>query len=401
MSGPLSGIKVLDMSRVLAGPAATVLLADQGADVIKVEPLRGDVVRAMGGGGVTPGFVTANRGKRSIALDLKSATAIDVVKRLAEDADVFVQNFRPGAIDGMGLGEPVIRQINPKIIYVSMSGFGEKGPYAHKRVYDPVIQALSGLADLQATDENDRPRMIRTVIPDKTTGITTAQAITAALFSRERTGEGQHIRISMLDVMIAYLWQEGLGGLTMVGQEHRVKRGQRSKDLIFETADGYITAGAVSDAEWRGMCKALGREEWLTDERFATPQARSANVKVRLEMTADVLRTNTSDHWLERLDECEVPSAPVLSRPEVIAQEQVQVNEILSEYEHPGLGTIRQPRPAARFTSTPTNTEQIAAALGEHGRDILVEVGFTADEVERFVEQGVMADGVMKEPQTG
>ena len=150
MSGPLSGFKILDMSRVLAGPAATVLLADQGADVIKVEPLRGDVVRAMGGGGVTPGFVTANRGKRSIALDLKSPEGIAVVKRLAQDADVFVQNFRPGAIDGMGLGEPVIREINPRIIYVSMSGFGEKGPYAVQRVYDPVIQALSGSTDIQA-----------------------------------------------------------------------------------------------------------------------------------------------------------------------------------------------------------------------------------------------------------
>ena len=392
MSGPLTGFKVLDMSRVLAGPAATVLLADQGAEVIKVEPLRGDVVRAMGGGGVTPGFVTANRGKRSIALDLKSEAGIDVVKRLAKDADVFVQNFRPGAIDGMGLGEPVLREINPRLIYVSMSGFGDRGPYAHKRVYDPVIQALSGLADLQATDEHDRPRMIRTVIPDKTTGITAAQAITAALLARERSGEGQHIRIAMLDVMIAYLWQEGLGGLTMVGQEHKVKRGQRSKDLIYETADGYITAGAVSDAEWRGLCKALDREAWLTDERFATPQARSMNVRERLDMTAEVLRTNTSEYWLQRLDECEVPSAPVLSRPEVIAQEQVQVNEILTEYDQPGLGRIRQPRPAARFEGTPVNTEQTAAMLGEHGREILSAAGYTGAEIEDLLARGVLAE---------
>jgi crotonobetainyl-CoA:carnitine CoA-transferase CaiB-like acyl-CoA transferase len=393
MSGPLSGFKVLDMSRVLAGPAATVLLADQGADVIKVEPLRGDVVRAMGGGGITPGFLTANRGKRSIALDLKSAAGIDVVKRLAERADVFVQNFRPGAIDGMGLGEPVIREINPSIIYVSMSGFGDEGPYAHKRVYDPVIQALSGLADLQATDEHDRPRMIRTVIPDKTTGITAAQAITAALLSRERTGEGQHVRVAMLDVMIAYLWQEGLGGLTMVGEEHRVKRGQRSKDLIYETSDGYITAGAVSDAEWHGMCKALDKQEWLSDERFSTPRARGMNAKLRLEMTAEVLLTNTSDYWLERLDACEVPSAPVLSRPEVIEQEQVKVNEILTEYDQPGLGRVRQPRPAARFQKTPTNTGQLAAALGEHGREVLSEAGFGADEIDRLVRSGVLNGG--------
>ncbi len=392
MSGPLSGYKVLDMSRVLAGPAATVLLADQGADVIKVEPLRGDVVRAMGGGGVTPGFVTANRGKRSIALDLKSAAGIAVVKRLAADADVFVQNFRPGAIDGMGLGEPVIRAVNPRIIYVSMSGFGDKGPYADQRVYDPVIQALSGLADLQATDEHDRPRMIRTVIPDKTTGITTAQAITAALLARERTGEGQHVRVAMLDVMIAYLWQEGLGGLTLVGEEHKVKRGQRSKDLIYQTEDGYITAGAVSDAEWRGMCKALDRQEWLTDERFATPRARGMNAKLRLEMTAEVLRTNTSAYWLQRLRECEVPSAPVLSRPEVIAQEQVRVNEILTEYDQPGLGKIRQPRPAARFEGTPVNTAQTAAALGEHGREILSEAGYSPGEIEELLHSGVMVE---------
>ena len=347
----------------------------------------------MGGGGVTPGFVTANRGKRSIALDLKSERGIEIVKKLAADADVFVQNFRPGAIDGMGLGEPVIREINPKIIYVTMSGFGDKGPYAHKRVYDPVIQALSGLADLQATDQHDRPRMVRTVIPDMTTGITTAQAITAALLSRERTGEGQHIRISMLDVMIAYLWQEGLAGLTMVGNEQNVKRGQRSKDLIYETADGYITTGAVSDAEWRGMCKALDREDWLTDERFATPQARSMNVKDRLEATAEVLLTNTSEYWLKRLDECEVPSAPVLSRPEVITQEQVEVNQILAEYDQPGLGRIRQPRPAAQFEKTPTNTEQLAAGLGQHGREILADAGFNEDEIGQLV-----ADGILVEP---
>ena len=393
MSGPLTGFKVLDMSRVLAGPVATVLLADQGADVIKVEPLKGDVIRAMGGGGVTPGFLTANRGKRSIALDLKSEDGIGIVKRLAAEADVFVQNFRPGAIDGMGLGESVIREINPKIIYVSMSGFGEEGPYAHKRVYDPVIQALSGLADLQATDEQDRPRMVRTVIPDKTTGITAAQAITAALLARERTGVGQHIKVAMLDVMVAYLWQEGLAGLTLVGEEDRVKRGQRSKDLIYETSDGFITAGAVSDAEWKGMCKALDKEDWLTDERFANARARGINVKLRLEMTAEVLKTNTSEYWLARLDECEVPSAPVLSRPEVIEQEQIKVNEVLFEYDHPGLGKVRQPRPAAVFEATPVRTEQLAAKLGEHNTEILEQAGYSDEEIAQFRESGVLGSG--------
>ena len=392
MSGPLSGFRILDLSRVLSGPAATVLLADQGADVIKVEPLSGDIVRRMGGnpGGVTPGFLTTNRGKRSIALDLKTDAGIEVVKRLARSADVFVQNFRPGAIEGMGLGSEVIREINPRIIYVSISGFGDKGPYAHQRVYDPVIQALSGLADLQA-DNNARPCMVRTVVPDKTTALTAAQAITAGLLARERNGKGQHIKIAMLDAVIAWLWPEGLGGLTMVGNESEVLTGQRSRDLIYETRDGYITAGAVSDAEWEGLCKALRRSQWLEDERFKTPRDRMRNANLRLEMTAEVLKEKTSSEWLARLDEFGVPCAPVLTRPQVVEQEQVKVNKLLFEYDHPGLGRVRQPRPAALFDVTPPGTKRIAPRLGEHSCEVLREHGFEAAEIFALIDAGVLA----------
>ncbi|MBF66335.1 MAG: hypothetical protein CMQ29_01400 [Gammaproteobacteria bacterium] len=390
MSGPLSGIRVLDLSRVLSGPLATTLLADQGAEVIKVEGFGGDVVRAMGGGGLTAGFLAANRGKKSIAVDLHGEAGIDVIKRLAASVDVFVQNFRPGAAEGLGVGAETIQAINPRIVYCSISGFGEKGPYSHKRVYDPVIQSLSGLADLQAADANDRPRMVRTVIPDKTTGLTAAQAITAALLARERTGEGQHVKVAMLDVMVSYLWAEGLNGLSKVGDEAHVKRGQRSRDLIFETADGYITAGAISNREWKGMCEALGHPEWLEDERFKTTADRFRNSAARLDMTADVLKTRTSVEWLERLDAFEVPSAPVLSRPEVIEQEQVRVNELIFEYEHPGIGQVRQPRSAARFEKTPTNTPQFAPALGQHTREVLAAGGFSLDEVERLIAAGVL-----------
>ena len=391
MSGPLAGFRILDLSRVLSGPVATALLADQGADVIKVEPLGGDVVRAMGGGGLTAGFLSANRGKRSIALDLHSEAGIAVVKRLAQEADVFVQNFRPGAIEGMGLGADVLRAANGRLLYVSISGFGESGPYAHKRVYDPVIQALCGLADLQAESEHDRPRMVRTVIPDKTTGLTVAQAITAGLLSRERTGEGQHIKVAMLDAMIAYLWPEGLGGLTRVGEEDKVKTGQRSKDLIYQTQDGYITTGAISDKEWRALCTAIERPEWIGDERFSTPAARMRNVKTRLDMTAEVLRGKTTAEWLQRLDAEEVPCAPVLTRPEVITQEQVRANNLIFEYDHPGLGRVRQPRPAAQFDATPPATAPIAPRLGEHGREILAEHGYDNDAIDELITSGVMA----------
>ena len=394
MSGPLTGFKVLDMTRVLAGPAATVLLADQGADVIKIEPLRGDVVRAMGGGGVTPGFLTANRGKRSVALDLKSPAGIDVVKRIAAQADVFVQNFRPGAIEGMGLGEPVIREINPAIIYVSMSGFGETGPYAHKRVYDPIIQALSGITEIQADVGEERPRMMRTVIPDKTTALTAAQAITAALLARERAKpeerKAQHVELAMLDATIAYLWPEGMTALTMVGNEEDLGFGQIAQDLVFKTTDGYITVGVMSNAQWVGLCKALGREDWLEDERFNTHAKRFRNARERLAETEAEIARRSSAEWLAILDEHDVPSAPILSRVEVLSHEQVVANDLIHEYEHPDMGRVRQPRPAAKFEHAKPELNPLAPHLGEHNREILAELGYDDAAIGELLDQGVI-----------
>lgn len=392
MSGPLSGFKILDLSSVLSGPIATMLLADQGAEVTKVEPLHGEIMRHMGvaSESLTAGFLSVNRGKRSIAIDLKTQPGLELVKRLARDADVFVQNFRPGAIERMGLGEDVIRAERENILYVSISGFGDKGPYVHKRVYDPVIQALSGIADIQADDAQARPKMMRTLIPDKTTGLTVAQAITAGLLSRERTGEGQHIRIAMLDAVISFLWPEGLGGLTIVGNEQNVTTGQLAQDLIFKTKNGYITTGALTDKEWQGMCAALEQPDWLEDPRFLTPLDRVKNMKIRLEETGSVLESRTSEEWLERLDAEQVPCAPVLTRPQVIEHEQVISNELVFEYDQPGLGRVRQPRAAARFEKTPTNLRQLAPRLGQHNREILTASGLSDEEIDALEASGVV-----------
>jgi crotonobetainyl-CoA:carnitine CoA-transferase CaiB-like acyl-CoA transferase len=389
MSGPLSGIRVVDLTSMISGPVATMLLGDQGADVIKVEPINGDLVRYMGPNreGLSSGFLSSNRSKRSIAVDLKTDAGIDVVKRLVASADVFVQNFRPGAIERMGFGEDIVRAIKPDIIYVSISGFGETGPYAHKRVYDPVIQALSGLAAIQQDRDTGRPKMIRTIIPDKTTAITAAQAITAALFARERSGEGQHVKLAMLDTMVAYLWPEGMAGYTFIGKEVKAARAQFAQDLIFQTTDGYITAGAVSDAEWQGMCRALEREEWINDERFNTPNGRILNVQDRLDLTAEVLAMRSSAEWLARLDEQGVPCAPVLERHEVIEHEQIKQNDMISEYDHPVAGRIRQPRPAARFDKTPARMQRHAPVLGEHTVELLDELGL---DTQALVAQGVV-----------
>jgi len=381
--GPLHGVRVLDLTSMISGPIAAMMLADQGADVIKIEPPAGDLVRNMGPnrGGITSTFISANRSKRSLMLDLKTPAGKEVLRKLIPTADVFLQNFRPGAIERMGFSEELVRELCPNILFVSITGFGEDGPYANKRVYDPVIQALSGLTAIQQDRESGRPKMVRTIIPDKTTSVTAAQAITAGLFARERTGQGQHIRIAMLDTMVAYLWPEGFAQHTLLGGEVKAPRAQLAQDLIFATTDGFITAGAVSDAEWQGMCHALEQPQWLTDERFNTAMGRVVNVRERLEMTAAVLATRSSEEWLVALDEQGVPCAPVLSLPEVIEHEQIARNELLQEYEHPTVGPIRQPRPAARFDVTPAQIRRHAPTLGEHNDEILAELGMNSDDL--------------------
>ncbi len=390
--GPLSGFRIVDLSRVLSGPAATMLLADQGADVIKIEPLEGDITRQMGSGrdGMTTGFVSINRGKRGMAVDLKKPSGLEIVRRLIMTADVFVQNFRPGAIDKLGLSLNAVRELRPNIIYVSISGFGSRGPYAQKRVYDPVIQALSGITDIQADAADGRPRMVRTVIPDKTTALTAAQAITAALLGRVRSRQGCHVQLAMLDATVAYLWPEGMINYTRVGAERDAGVGQVAQDLVFETLDGYITAGAMSDDEWRGMCEALGRPMWVSDPRFKTTAARMANARERIAETAQVLKTRTRNEWLSLFDRHGVPCAPVLTRTEMLTHPQILANDLLHEYEHPGLGRIRQPRPAARFENFDFCPQPLAPRLGEHNAMLLTELGYGAAEQQALAAQGVI-----------
>ncbi len=381
-SGPLAGVRIVDITNMISGPVATMLLGDQGADVIKVEAPSGDLVRQMGPkrGGITSTFLSANRDKRSLVLDLKTAAGRQIFARLLRGTDVFVQNFRPGTVERLGFGEAAIREICPEIIYVSINGFGETGPYSQKRVYDPVVQALCGLASVQADRDTRRPRMVRAIIPDKVTALTTSQAITAALFSRERTGEGQHVRIAMLDAMVAFLWPESMATHTFVGGGVKGRRSQLAQDLVFQTEDGYVTVGAVSDVEWRGLCRALERPEWLENERLRTPNGRVIHASERLAMTAEVLLTRSSAEWLARLDAESVPCAPILSRSEVITDPQVKANALIQEFTHPDAGNVRQPRPAARFAKTPAAIRRMAPGLGEHRDEILHELGYDDDE---------------------
>ncbi len=393
MAGPLHDVRVLDLTTMVAGPVATMMLADQGAEVIKIESPRGDLMRNFGSinNGMSASFLSCNRNKRGLALDIKTPDGIAVLKKLVATADVLVQNFRPGAIERMGLGEDVVRAIRPDIIYASISGFGESGPYVHQRVYDPVIQALCGLADVQTDYATGQPRMVRTIVPDKTTAVTAAQAITAALFARERTGEGQHIRIAMLDTMIAYLWPEAISSLSFVGKELDPARGQMGLDLIFKTQDGYVTAGALSDAEWSGMCAALGRTDLLEDERFRTAKSRAENGAERRQIVSGEIGKWSTREILERLDREEVPCAPVLTRWQLLDDEQVSANEILEIHRNETLGEVRQPRPAARFDRTPAEIRALAPYLGGDNGAILQEIGYSETEIAHLGESGVLA----------
>jgi crotonobetainyl-CoA:carnitine CoA-transferase CaiB-like acyl-CoA transferase len=389
-TGPLSGLRVVDLTQMVAGPMATMILADQGADVIKVEPPAGDFTRKQGAGprGLAALFASTNRNKRSIAVDLKDARGVDLVKRLVSGADLFVQNFRPGAIERMGLGEATLRAVRPDLVYVSLSGFGERGPYAAKRVYDPVIQALSGLASIQADPATGRPRMMRLIVPDKVTALTAAQAMTAALLARARTGRGQHLRLAMLDATIAFLWPEGMALQTFPDLD--VTPPAPSPDLVFQTADGFLTAGAMSDAEWLGFCRVLGHPEWVDDPRFRTPSARLRNQAARIELAAHVFPERTTADWIARLDAADVPCAPILARADVLEDPQVRENGIVVESAHPEGGRLRQARPAARFSETPASIRRAAPALGEHGQEIALEAGFSEEEIRALEADGVL-----------
>jgi crotonobetainyl-CoA:carnitine CoA-transferase CaiB-like acyl-CoA transferase len=370
-----------------------MILADEGAEVIKIEPLEGgDHTRLSGRrrAGLAASFLNNNRNKRSICIDLKAPEGVALVKRLCEGADVFMQNFRPGVVERLGLGEAEVRAASPRIVYVSVSGFGEIGPYAGKPVYDPVIQAYSGLATVQAGSDEARPRMLRTILPDKLTAITASQAVTAALLARERTGEGQHVRLSMLEAVLQFLWASDFGDQTFVGDEPARQEAASSTDLVYETADGWITVAVQTNAQWVALTGALDRKEWLDDPRFRTPALRQQNVDDRLRLTQEVLKTGNSADWLDKLTKAQVPCAPVLTRNQVMHAPQVEALGLVVETSHHKAGKLRQTRPAARFSRTPSEIRRGAPALGEDTGAILAELGLSAAEVTALRQTGVI-----------
>ena len=396
MAGPLQGIKVLDLSAIISGPFCCQILADQGAEVIKVEPHgTGDLTRVGGFrmGTISAMYSTANRGKQSVALDLGHPDGVAALKRLVADADVLVQNFRPGAVDRMGIGADDMHAVNPKLIYVSISGFGPDGPYSNWRVYDPIIQCVTGVVSTQVSQEFPVPDLVRTLICDKATATAAAQAITAALFARERgQASGQHLVIPMLDSALYWLWPDTFMAHTVMSEKAIPGPVLYQIYRVQPTADGSVVYFSVSDSEFGGLCRALGHPEWLDDPRFNTPQNRQnatnfAELGVLLD---DAFRSMKTDDLMIRLRAEQVPSAQVGDLDSVFVDPQVVHNDAVQSWEHPTAGPMRHAKPPVRFSHTRHTTVWAVDELGQSTEDVLRRHGYDDDALDALRVAGVI-----------
>jgi len=392
MTGALDGIRIVDLSAVVSGPWCCQILADQGADVIKVEPLEGDITRRGGYRveDISAMFMACNRGKRSVALDLSTEDGITAVKRLIATADVFIQNFRPGACERMGIGYEALREVRPDLIYVSISGFGPTGPYSQWRVYDPIIQAISGVVSTQRSLDIPIPDLVRTIIADKSTGLTAAQSITAALLARAqgRAG-GQHLEIPMLDSLLYFLWPDNFNGETFTGD---VTPGALLHDIyrVQATADGQLVYFAVTDSEWQGLCNALGHPEWWEDPRFNEATRRSTHAAELGALLDTAFRAVPTEELLARLHDHQVPAAPINDLTDMFEDPQVVHNEAIHHWDHPLMGPVRTAKPPVRFSETPADPRWAADKLGQSTREVLGEIGYDDIELATLAEKGVI-----------
>jgi len=376
---PLHGIRVLDLSAVISGPMATALLADQGADVIKVEPLAGDQSRRIGPakGDLSAMFISTNRGKRSIALDLKRKDHLAVVHELVKRADVLVENFRPGAMQRLGLGAEALCAAHPRLVYVSISGFGQDGPYAGARVYDAVIQAVSGMSASHPNQVTGEPSVLATTVCDKLTALNTAQAVCAALFARERSGRGTRLQLSMLDAALAFQWPDAMNNHTFVSDPPRAFPEFGIRQRAYRTRDGHVATMTPQQDEFAALCKGLGHPDLVQDPRFCTGDARRHNVAELVPILEALFAEHDTDELVHTLRAAGVPIGRVNHRHEVLSDPQVLHNRSLVEIDHGNAGTVRLARSAARFGMAATATTPGAAPhLGEHSREVLAELGY-------------------------
>jgi crotonobetainyl-CoA:carnitine CoA-transferase CaiB-like acyl-CoA transferase len=388
-SRPLSGVRVVDLSAVLSGPLATALLADQGAEVIKVEPPGGDQSRRIGPakGDLSAMFITANRGKRSIVLDLKRADHLAVLRDLAQRADVLVENFRPGAMARLGLDAATLCAANPRLVHVSITGFGAAGPYAGGRVYDAVIQAVSGMSASHPSQASGEPTLLATTVCDKLSALSAAQAICAALFARERSGQGTRLELAMLDAALAFQWPDAMNNHLFVTDPPAPFPEFGIHQHPYRTRNGHVAVMTPQPDEFVALCQGLGHAELAADVRFATANARRHHVAELLPLLDALIAEHDTDELVATLSAAGVPIGRVNRHREAIDDPQVRHNGCLAEIDHGSTGTVRLARAAVRFGGAAAPTPGAAPHLGEHSCEVLAELGYDAPRIDALLRQ--------------
>src|SRR6201991_3262493 len=392
--GPLQGIKVIDMTTVLMGPFAAQTLGDYGADVIKIETPDGDVTRLIGPTrhpGMGPVFLNTNRSKRSICLDLKRSAGREAVLRLIAGADVLVYNVRPQAMARLQLGYDVVSQINPRLIYAGVFGFGQEGPYAAKPAYDDLIQGATALPALMAQTSDGVPRYVPNALVDRIVGLTAVGAICASLVHRDRTGRGQRVDIPMFETMASFVMGDHMGGLTY---EPPLDRGGYARHLSpdrrpYKTSDGYICVIVYNDKQWQNFFHATGRDDLRKNPKFATFAGRAVNIDTVYAELARIFETRTTTEWTELLTKADVPVMPMHDLESLLQDPHLVATNFFPVVDHPTEGKIHSMKVSARFSETVAEPVRLAPKLGEQSEEILAEAGFSQDEIASMVRDGV------------
>ena len=384
-TGPLAGVRVLDLTSVVLGPLATQILGDFGADIIKVENPNGDMMRTNGVSlhpGMSSIFLALNRNKRSLCLNLTTPEGKKVLSRLIASVDVLVHNMRVEAIERLGFGYQTVQAINPKIVYCAATGFDQDGPDRDKPAFDDIIQAASGLATI-ASMGRDKPDFVPTLVADKTAGISVVNALLAALFHRERTGEGQYVEVPMLETMVAFILTEHLGGLTFepsptkAGYARLLAGGRKPAP----TKDGFLALLPYTTEQWHSFLKAANRPDLIETLAIADRHTRNANIQKIYATLHEITLTRTTAEWMAICNQFDIPATPLYSLDDLPQHPQLLASKLFQTMEHPSEGTVRYVRPPTKFARTPAAVRGPAPRVGEHSCEILREAGLQDDEI--------------------
>ncbi len=393
----LTGLKVIELSHIMAGPVCGMMLADMGADVIKVEKIPGgdDTRRSVPPeiNGESAAFMIMNRNKRGIALDLKSDAGKAVLKRLVEHSDVLIENFRKGTMDKLGLGYEVLAEINPALVYCEVSGFGRTGPYADRGGFDLIAQGMSGLMSITGEGPGRPPVKCGAPLTDITAGILAAMGVLGAYVERLKSGRGQRVDTSLFEAGITHtFWQSAIAFATgespgAMGSAHPLNAPYQA----FATADGWITIGAANQRNWEKLLDVLGAPQLQQDERFASNDARMRNLSELQRSLAGYFSKRSSEDWLQRLEQAGVPAGPILGVAEVHRDPQAVARKMVQTVQHPVAGEVQTLGHPVKYSRTPASIRRAAPVYGQHGREVLAEIGYSKSEIDELLAQGVLS----------